>query len=86
VRDGASRALTKLFVFGFESSCNILPTNFDFLCKNYRMYMCTPMSYVGSTPVPIRIVCLLRICLLWCVCFGKGLLNVRGFFVRIFFF
>ena len=38
VRDGASQTLTKLFVFGSESSHNILPTNFDFVCKNYRVY------------------------------------------------
>ena len=30
-----------------------LPTNLDFVCKNknYRVYMCTPMSYAGSAPV-----------------------------------
>jgi hypothetical protein len=51
VRDGSSTpTLTKLFVFGSESSYNILPTNFDFICKNYRVYMCTPMSYAGSAP------------------------------------
>jgi hypothetical protein len=50
VRDGAPRTLTKLFVFGSESSYNMLPTNFDFVCKNYRVYMCTPMSYAGSAP------------------------------------
>jgi hypothetical protein len=50
VRDGAPQTLTKLFVFGSESSYNILPTNFDFVCKNYRVYMCTPMSDAGSTP------------------------------------
>ena len=29
-----------------------LPTNLDFVCKNknYRVYMCTPMSYAGSAP------------------------------------
>ena len=43
VRDGAPQTLTKLFVFGSESSCNILPTNFDSVCKNYRVYTCTPM-------------------------------------------
>ena len=36
--DGAPQTLTKLFVFGSESSYNILPTNFDFVCKNYRVY------------------------------------------------
>jgi hypothetical protein len=51
VRDGAPQTLTKLFVFGSESSYNILPTNFDFVCKNYRVHMCTPMSYAGSAPV-----------------------------------
>ena len=50
VRDGAPQTLTKLLVFGSESSCNILPTNFDFVCKNYRVYMCAPMSYAGSAP------------------------------------
>jgi hypothetical protein len=50
VRDGAPQTLTKLFVFGSESSYNILPTNFDFVCKNYRVHMCTPMSYAGSAP------------------------------------
>ena len=52
VRDGAPQTLTKLFVFGSESSYNILvlPTNFDFVCKNYRVYMCTPMPYAGSAP------------------------------------
>ena len=35
VRDGAPQTLTKLFVFESESSYNILPTNFDFVCKNY---------------------------------------------------
>ena len=49
-RKNNAQTLTKLFVFGSESSYNILPTNFDFVCKYYRMYMCTPMSYAGSTP------------------------------------
>ena len=44
------QTLTKLFVFGSESSYNILPTNSDFVCKNYRVYMCTPMPYAGSAP------------------------------------
>jgi hypothetical protein len=58
VRDGAPQTLTKLFVFGSESSYNILPTNFDFICKNYRVYMCTPMSYAGSAPAlwPLQLV------------------------------
>jgi hypothetical protein len=51
VRDGAPQTLTKLFVFGSESSYNTLPTNFDFVCKNYRVYMCTPMSYAGSARI-----------------------------------
>jgi hypothetical protein len=42
--------LTKLFVFGSASGYNILPTNSDFVCKNYRVYMCTPVSYAGSAP------------------------------------
>ena len=50
VRDGAPQTLTKLFVFGSESSYNILPTNFDFFCMDYRVYMCTPMSYAGYAP------------------------------------
>ena len=50
LRDGAPQTLTKLFVFGSESSYNILPAIFDFVCKNYRVYMCTRMSYAGSTP------------------------------------
>ena len=25
-------------------------SNFDF-CKNYRVYVCTPVSYTGSAPV-----------------------------------
>jgi hypothetical protein len=50
VRDGAPQTLSKLFVFGSESSYNILPTNFDFVCKNYRVYMCIPMSYTGPGP------------------------------------
>ena len=37
VRDGAPQTLTKLFVFGSESSYNILPTNFDFVCKNVHL-------------------------------------------------
>jgi hypothetical protein len=40
----------KTICIGSESSYNILPTNFDFVCKNYRVYMCTPMSYAGSAP------------------------------------
>ena len=36
VPDGAPLTLTKLFVFGSESSYITLPTNFDFVCKNYR--------------------------------------------------
>ena len=52
VRDGAPQTLTKLFVFGYESSYNTLPTNFDLVCKNYRVYMCTPTFYAGSAPVP----------------------------------
>ena len=48
VWDGAPQTLTKLSVFGSESSYNRLPTNFDFVCKNYRVYMCTtPMSLVA---------------------------------------
>ena len=31
--DGAPQTLTKLFVFGSESSYNILPTNFDFVLQ-----------------------------------------------------
>ena len=51
VRDGAPQTLTKLFLFGSESRYyNILPTNFDFVCKNYRVYMCTPISYAGPAP------------------------------------
>ena len=38
VRDGAPQTLTRLFVLGSESSYNILPTNFDFVCENYRVY------------------------------------------------
>ena len=38
VRDGAPQTLTKLFVFGSESSYNILPAIMDFVCKNYRVY------------------------------------------------
>jgi len=53
VRDGAPQTLTKLFVFGSESSYNILPTNFDFVCENYRVYMCAPMSYAGSAPTNV---------------------------------
>ena len=52
VRDGAPQTLTKLFVFGSESSYNILP-NFDLVCKNYR---CTPMSYAGCGPAPLWLV------------------------------
>jgi len=37
VRNGAPQTLTKLFVFGSESSYNILPTNFDFVCKNVHL-------------------------------------------------
>ena len=38
VRDRAApQTLTNLFVFGSESSYNILPTNFDFVCMNYRV-------------------------------------------------
>jgi len=50
VRDGAPQTLTKLFVFGSESSYKILPTNFYFVCKNYWVYMCSPMFYAGSAP------------------------------------
>ena len=36
------------------------PTNFDFVCKNYRVYMCTPMSYAGPAPVTVfRLMCVL---------------------------
>ena len=50
VPDGAPRTLTILFVFGSESSYIRLPSNFDFVCKNYRVYMCTPISYAGPAP------------------------------------
>ena len=40
VRTEHPQTLTKLFLFGSESSYNILPTNFDFVCKNYLVYMC----------------------------------------------
>jgi hypothetical protein len=48
LQDGAPQTLINLFVFGSESSYKILPANFDFVCKNYRVYMCTPLSYAGS--------------------------------------
>ena len=36
------------------------PTNFEFVCKNYRVYMCTPMSYAGPAPVTVfRLMCVL---------------------------
>ena len=38
VRDGAPQTLTKLLLFGSESSCNILPTNFDFVCPRLILY------------------------------------------------
>jgi hypothetical protein len=57
VRDVTPQTLTKIFVFGSESSYNILPTNFDFVCKNYRVYMCTPMSYAGSAPAVLLVRC-----------------------------
>jgi hypothetical protein len=44
VPDGAPQTLAKLFVFGSESSY------FDFVRKNYLVYMCTPMSYAWSAP------------------------------------
>ena len=53
--------LTKLFVFGSESSNNMLPTNFDSCCKNYRVYMCTLMSYAGSSPAQNRGLCAISI-------------------------
>ena len=38
VRDGAPQTLTKLFLLGSESRYyNILPTNFDFVCKNVHL-------------------------------------------------
>ena len=37
VRDGAPQTLTKLFVFGSESSYNILPSNFDFVCLHHAL-------------------------------------------------
>ena len=36
------QTLTKLFVFGSESSYITLPTNFDFVCKNYRVCWVRP--------------------------------------------
>jgi len=51
VRDGAPPNPNKTIVFGSESSYNVLPANLDFVCKNYRVYMCTPVSYAGSAPV-----------------------------------
>ena len=61
VRDGAPQTLTKLFVFGSESSYNILPTNFDFVYKNYRVYMCTPCPMLG--PLLVGMGVLERCCL-----------------------
>ena len=40
----------KTICIRIRSSHSRLPTNFDFVCKNYRVYMCTRMSYAGSTP------------------------------------
>ena len=50
VRDGAPPNPNKTIVFGSESSYNVLPANLDFVCKNYRVYMCTPVYYAGSAP------------------------------------
>ena len=50
VRDGAPPNPNKTIVFGSESSYNVLPADLDFVCKNYRVYMCTPVSYAGSAP------------------------------------
>ena len=33
-----------------RSSYNISPTSFDFVCKNHRVYLCTPMSRARSAP------------------------------------
>jgi len=55
VRDGAPQTLTKLFVFGSESSYNVLPTNFDFVCKNYRVYMFNQCHMLGP---PLMRVCI----------------------------
>jgi len=60
-RDVPSLALTKLFVFGSDpDAIYYLLTSISFakiialfmkeIRKNYRVYMCTPMSYAGSTP------------------------------------
>ena len=60
-RDGTSLALTKLFVFGSDpdaiyyqltsiSFAKIIALFMKEIRKNYRVYMCTPMSYSGSTP------------------------------------
>ena len=50
VRNGAPQTLTKLFCIRICPSCNILPNKFDFICKNYRVHMCTPTSCAGSAP------------------------------------
>ena len=55
VRDGAPQTLTKLFVFGSESSYNVLPTNFDFVCKNYRVYMFNQCHMLGPPLMRVRI-------------------------------
>ena len=55
VRDGAPQTLTKLLLFGSESSCNILPTNFDFVCKNYRVYMFNQCHMLGPPLMRVRI-------------------------------
>ena len=55
VQDGAPQTLTKLFIFGSESSYNISPTNFDFVCKNYRVYI-----------VYTHVQCCVRPCSQWC--------------------
>ena len=47
VRNGAPQTLIQAICCRI---CNILPSSFDFVCKNYLACMCTPISYAGSAP------------------------------------
>jgi hypothetical protein len=52
VRDGAPQTLTKLFVFGCESSYNILPTDFDSFA---RIIGCTCVHPCPMLGPPLRL-------------------------------
>jgi hypothetical protein len=77
----STRNPNKTICIRIWSSYNMLPTNFDFVCKNYRVYMCTPMPYAGSAPgFNMRLLCRKTDC---CMIWGCSLLHPASFALLI---